>query len=247
MVEEKKNHKSFHDISPRDYMYFPKATLEMGKIGQFSLLEISHILFSILVLTISFTFALSMNSIIVLLLKFNTFSIERLSVGFILSLVAMISAFFFHELSHKLMAQHFHLWSEFRMYPKGLIASLLLSIGTGFTCAAPGAVMFRGEPRTFEEGKIAMSGPLANIIIAGIFLPLFLLIFYRTQGIVMNIIGFICLVNSVFAIFNLLPFGPLDGVKIFEWSPAIWSTMFIISGSILVILFPFIQTFILYI
>ena len=36
MVEEKKHYKSFHDIPPRDYMYFPKGTIDLGKPGEFS-------------------------------------------------------------------------------------------------------------------------------------------------------------------------------------------------------------------
>ncbi len=244
MVEEKKNRKSFHEISPREYMYFPKATLEMGKMGQFSTLEISHILIAMLILTIAFSFALSGNSLLKLVLNGNPFDIYKLSRGFSLSFVAIVSAFCCHELSHKLMAQYFRLWSEFRMYPKGLIVSLFLSIFTGFVCAAPGAVMFRGEPRSFEEGNIAMAGPLANMVLTSIFLPLFLFVFYKTPGIITDTVVYICLANSVFALFNLFPFGPLDGVKIFQWSPAVWISMFVVSGCLFVILLPFIFTFI---
>ena len=235
---------TFHDLSPREYMYFPKGTLEMGKPGQFSTLELSHILFAMLVLTIAFAFALSRNSLLMLLLRNSPFNIHQLLTGFGLSFVAIVSAFFCHELSHKLMAQHYRLWSEFRMYPKGLLISLLLSMVTGFVFAMPGAVMFRGEPRPFEEGKIAMAGPLANMMITSIFLPLFLFVLYGQPGVLTKTIGFICLVNSVFAVFNLFPFGPLDGVKIFQWSPAVWATMFIVSGCLLVLLFPFAITFI---
>ena len=146
---------SFHDISPREYMYFPKGTLEMGKKGSFSRLELSHITTAMMILTMCFTFTLSLNN--VLWSYMNGFNIYRFQQGFVLSIIAVFCAFFFHEMSHKLTAQHYRLWSEFRMNLKSLLISLALSITTGFVFAAPGAVMFRGEPRIFEEGHIALA------------------------------------------------------------------------------------------
>ncbi|OGL43304.1 MAG: Zn-dependent protease, partial [Candidatus Schekmanbacteria bacterium RBG_13_48_7] len=89
---------------------------------------------------------------------------------------------------------------------KGLGLALLLGILTPFVFAAPGAVMFMGDSRDFETGRIASAGPLANIILASITLPIFLML-YETP--VKEIIGFICLINAFLATFNLLPFGPL--------------------------------------
>ncbi|MFH1012989.1 MAG: hypothetical protein V1769_00575 [Thermoplasmatota archaeon] len=128
MVEEKRHRRSFHDISPREYMYFPKATLEMGRIGQFSTLELYHIFFAMLILTVAFWFALSRNSLMMVLFFGPSLDVDRLISCFAKSFVAIVSAFFCHELFHKLMAQHFRLWSEFRMYPKGLIVSLFFPL-----------------------------------------------------------------------------------------------------------------------
>ena len=108
--------RSFRDISPREYMYFPKGILEMGKPGSFSKLEIIHISIAMVILTICFTFTLSMNSMLWSL--FNGFNAARFSNGFLLSLIAVFCAFFFHEMSHKLTAQYYRLWSEFRMNMK---------------------------------------------------------------------------------------------------------------------------------
>ena len=63
MAEEKKIYTSFHDIPPREYMYFPKGTLDPGKPGRFSGVEIAHLLISMGVLTIAFSFALTNNNI----------------------------------------------------------------------------------------------------------------------------------------------------------------------------------------
>ena len=231
MAEEKKIYTSFHDIPVRDYMYFPKGTLEVGKPGKFSRIEILHLIISIFILTIAFSFALSGNNILSGLS--SGFKFENLTFFIPLSFLGITTAFFFHELSHKFMAQKHGLWSEYRMFPQGLFLALLLGILTPFVFAAPGAVMFRGGAKTYETGKIAASGPLANIIIALITFIIYTSVVYETQ--IGSIIGFICLINAFIATFNLLPFGPLDGIKIIRWNATIWILMFIISISILTV------------
>jgi Zn-dependent protease len=218
MQERKKIYPSFRDLSPREYMYFPKGTLDVGKPGEFSREELIHIVIAMGGLTLAFSFAFS---------PIYRFSLERLQVAIPVSFLGILTAFFVHELSHKFMAQRYGLWSEFRMYPFGLLLSLLLAFFTGFVFAAPGAVMFRGETRCFETGRIAAAGPAANIFIACVTLPFYLLVFFETSfG---KIIGIICLVNTLLATFNLLPFGPLDGAKVIRWNGIIWSILFIIA------------------
>lgn len=231
MVEEKKIYKSFHEIPVREYMYFPKGTLEVGRPGKFSRIEILHLLISIFVLTIAFSFALSGNYMLNGFI--NGFKLENLTFFIPLSFLGITTAFFFHELSHKLMAQKQGLWSEYRMFPQGLILALILGMLTPFIFAAPGAVMFRGGAKTEETGQIAASGPLANIVIALITFIMYTSIFYETQ--ISSIIGFICLINAFIATFNLLPFGPLDGIKIIRWNATIWIIMLISSITVLML------------
>jgi len=228
MDKERKVYTSFHDIPPREYMYFPKGTLDMGKPGKFSRVEITHLLISMFVLTIAFSFSLTKNNLL------NGFAnLEHLSLGIAMSFLGIITAFFFHELSHKFMAQKYGLWSEFRMYPTGLMLAFLLSIFTGFVFAAPGAVMFRGDSRDFETGKIAVVGPLANIVIACIMFQLYIFVFFETQTIG-QIVGFICFINVFLAAFNLLPLGPLDGAKVIRWNATVWTVLFSVSIAITV-------------
>lgn len=232
MVPERKVYTSFHDLSPREYMYFPKGTLNAGKPGEFSRTEITHILIAMGVLTIAFSFTISANNL------FSGFNdVVSLFLFIPISFLGIVTAFFVHELSHKFMAQKFGLWSEFRMYPRGLLLSLVLSFFTGFVFAAPGAVMFRGETRNFETGRIAAAGPLANIIVAGITYALYHFVFFE-KGSIALIIGFISLVNALLATFNLLPFGPLDGVKVMRWNGIVWSILLAISIILLVFNFP---------
>jgi Zn-dependent protease len=234
MPQERKIYTSFHDIPPREYMYFPKGTLEAGNPGKFSRIEIKHLLISIGALTLAFTFALSGNNLITGLQ--HGFKIDKLIFYIPLSFLGILTAFFFHELSHKFMAQKHGLWAEFRMFPQGLYLALFLGIFTPFVFAAPGAVMFRGGSRTHETGQIAMAGPLANIIIALITFPLYLYVFYNSP--IGTIFAFICLINAFLAMFNLFPFGPLDGIKIIRWNATVWIIMLILAISILMTIMP---------
>lgn len=238
MVEDRKVYTSFHDIPPRDYMYFPKGTLEMGKPGKFSRIEITHLLISMGVLTIAFAFALSGNNLLEGM--GGGFPLDNLLHFIQLSFLGIITAFFFHELSHKFMAQKYGLWAEYRMFPQGLSLALLLGVLTPFVFAAPGAVMFRGQIRPFEMGKIAVAGPLANIIIVAITFPLYLFVFYETATIG-QIIGFICIINAILATFNLLPIGPLDGAKVVRWNATVWIILFIVAVGFMMAIFPYIS------
>ena len=74
-------------------------------------------------------------------------------------------SFIGHELGHKIVAQKFGMWSEYRMFPMGLALSLVMSL-VGFLIAAPGAVMIRGNGITNEEnGRISIAGPAVNMVL----------------------------------------------------------------------------------
>jgi Zn-dependent protease len=233
MVKERKIYTSFHDIPIRDYMYIPKGSMEVGKPGKFSRLEITQLLISMGALTIAFTLALTGNNLLTGLSV--GFRPNLIPYGLAISFVGIVTAFVFHEISHKFMAQRHGLWAEYRMFPQGLYLALFLGIFTPFVFAAPGAVMFSGGSRVHETGKIAMAGPLANIAIAAIVFPLYITVFYESS--IGQLLGFICLINTFLAMFNLLPFGPLDGLKIINWNATIWIIMFIISLGILMTIF----------
>lgn len=226
MTERRKFYTSFHKLSPREYMYIPKGDMKGGKPGSFSKTELLHILIAILVLTLAFSFIYS---------PIYRFNLTALLSALPVSLLGIITAFFIHELSHKFMAQRYGLWSEFRMYPAGLLLSLFLGVFTGYVFAAPGAVMFRGETRPFEMGRIAAAGPLANILTAAVTYPLSIWFFDAALVSLGGIIGFVCFVNAFLATFNLIPLGPLDGKKVLLWDSLVWSLLFT-SALILVVL-----------
>ncbi len=133
------------------------------------------------------------------------------------SFLAVVTAFLFHELAHRKLARNYGCWAEFRMWRWGLILALMFSF-VGFVFAAPGAVMIRGNITKEQNGKISAAGPAMNWAVGSVFLigSIFALIyefFFLTR-----ILSFVAYVNLFLGGFNLLPFGPLDGRKIFSWS-----------------------------
>lgn len=231
MNEDNNKFKSFHNIPPREYMYFPKGTMELGKTGQFSRLEIKHLFVSIIVLTFAFSFALTHNNLIGA--YYYGFNFNNFIFGLEKAFLGVIIAFFCHEIAHKFIAQKYHLWSEYRMYTKGLILAAILGFFSPVVFAAPGAVMFRGKVRLFEMGRIALAGPLANLIISAVTFFMYLFIFFEST-LLNEIFGFICLINAVLATFNLIPFRLFDGYKIFIWNTYVWIIFFTMSVFLLI-------------
>ncbi|MBW3016003.1 metalloprotease [Candidatus Woesearchaeota archaeon] len=117
--------------------------------------------------------------------------------------------FLFHELAHKFLAQRYGCWAEFRSNNGALLIGLLLSF-VGFILLAPGGVFIHGASRS-QHGKIAFSGPLMNVLVAVLFLVLYL--FFASE---VFVYGF--RINSLLAAFILFPFPPFDGFSVWKWS-----------------------------
>lgn len=188
--------------------------------GVFSHIEVRDIIIAWLALGVAFSFALAGGGLLVLASGFDATSAAYL-IG--ISLLTVGPGFVFHELSHKFQAQRYGYWAEFRMWPMGLVLALVTSL-IGFIFAAPGATYISGVNITqSENGKISIAGPLTNVAIVMLFLPL-----YYLGGPLWNIVGFIGVqINLFLALFNMLPIGPLDGSKVFRWSLVIWALIFI--------------------
>ena len=132
-------------------------------------------------------------------------------------LIMFVSAFLVHELAHKLLAQFYGSWAEFRANSYGLIVTAISAVPIiPFKFIAPGAVMIDLSDRS-KFGRVAFIGPLTNLVMG----VMFLILHYLSVHYV--IIG--AIFNSWIAIFNLLPFGNLDGQKIFSWNKIIWVLM----------------------
>ena len=109
------------------------------------------------------------------------------------------------------------------MWPQMLVLALLTSL-LGVIFAAPGATYISGTNISREEnGKISVAGPLMNVLIAFLFVPFLLF----GQGFLSDL-GYVGVpINILLAAFNMLPFGPLDGAKVFKWSLPLWIVIFV--------------------
>jgi Zn-dependent protease len=161
----------------------------------------------------------------------EVFSEEPSVVGYI-ALVAFVSTttgFFLHEMAHKFVAQRYGCWAEFRYSQQGLLIALLLSAIAGFLFAAPGAVYIAGRIDERQNGIISIAGPLTNVTVALVAIPLMLV----TGGIVAWGFYTVIFFNSFLAIFNMIPVMPLDGAKVWRWNPAVYIVSVIVMGGLL--------------
>jgi Zn-dependent protease len=131
-------------------------------------------------------------------------------------LAIFISAFLVHELAHKFLAQYYGSWAEFRAQVYGLIITAISALPImPFKFIAPGAVMVGLTDRN-KFGRVALIGPLTNLAMGFSFLMFVYL--YPYHSYLYAGASF----NAWIAMFNLLPFGVLDGQKIFEWNKIAW-------------------------
>lgn len=131
-------------------------------------------------------------------------------------LAMFVSAFLVHELAHKFLAQYYGSWSEFRAQVYGLVITAISALPImPFKFIAPGAVMVGLTDRN-KFGRVALVGPLTNLVMGFSFLVSAHL--YPYHSFLFAGASF----NAWIALFNLLPFGVLDGQKIFDWNKIAW-------------------------
>jgi Zn-dependent protease len=133
--------------------------------------------------------------------------------GLGISMITVGTGFLLHELAHKVAAVRFGQVAAFRA-DYGMLFLAIMAGLAGFLFAAPGAVVHRGRITARENGLIAAAGPVTNLLLAAVFAPLL-----AFGGGLVAAIGFYAVqINLLLAGFNMIPFGPLDGRKVKDWS-----------------------------
>src|SRR3989338_1147277 len=153
---------------------------------------------------------------------------------FIIAATTVGTGFLLHELMHKLVAQHYHCWAEFRADNMMLLFAVFSSF-MGFLFAAPGAVMIYGPhitPR--QNGIISAVGPLTNYIFALFFFIVFEMF---SHPFILATAKYGFYINSLLGIFNMIPFMNFDGAKIFKWNYFVWGGMVCVGIALLIVRF----------
>ncbi len=141
------------------------------------------------------------------------------------STVAVLSGFLLHELMHKVVAQRYGAWAEFRSSRTGLLFAIITGF-LGIVFAAPGAVYIGGPLTPKQNGKVSLAGPMTNLAIGIAFMGASLGVLQLPESAAAVAATFIlslsAYINVFLGGFNLLPIPPLDGSKVFRWNKAIW-------------------------
>lgn len=199
------------DAKVPSYSYSVSYAPPSSKVFGFSIKELKHLAIgALLVMGVGLTYFLTATRGAALL------TLISLSIAFTLS-------FLLHELAHKFSAQRFNLWAEFRLTMQGALITLV-SIFLPFKIISPGAVMIVGSGTRETVGKTAISGPVTNIILS----TLSIMLAFVSQEIFL-VVAFI---NAFLAVFNLIPFGVFDGLKVFRWNKIYWSIVFVAALSL---------------
>lgn len=140
--------------------------------------------------------------------------------------------FLIHEFSHRQVGRRYKMPAKFRLLTFGILLTavgILLYLTTPIPpFALPGAVVVIGLDRKDQEGKCKAAGPISNLIISLILIPIaFITAIFKFgfEYFILFILG--AYMNSFLGMFNMLPIGLLDGHAILQYKKGLWVILFI--------------------
>ena len=162
----------------------------------------------------------------------------------LITALGVSTGFLLHEMAHKFVALRFGYWAEYRANMMGLGLAIVMAFG-GFLFAAPGAVMISKSNATsgvlyaglLRPGGAKEPGEEGDAVdipgrahdehrTCGIFLPALSFCCKQCEAgsdLWVRAAYFAFFINLTLAAFNMLPFGPLDGKKIFDGNRLVWA------------------------
>ncbi len=143
-------------------------------------------------------------------------------ITFLVSAFTVGIGFLAHELAHKVVAQKYGCFAEFRADFPMLIFAAVLAVVFRFTFIAPGAVWIHGNVTRESNGRISAAGPITNFVIAGLFILIGIII---PGAFISYLAATGAFINAWLGLFNMIPFFIFDGAKIWKWSIPIYLTM----------------------
>ncbi len=208
---------------------------------QFSGTELRQLTVAILGLSAAFTIVI-LNPIYGGTVYLSYFSSAAVGVAyfFFVALVSVASGVGLHEIMHKVTAERYGHWAEFRYSLRGLMMTFVFAI-VGFIFGAPGATYISGAVTPDQNGKISAAGPGTNIVLGILFaVPAFLLFPTAYTGTLENYLLFLLFqyvasINLILAAFNMIPVMPLDGAKVWRWNKGLWVLILVVALGILAV------------
>ena len=193
----------------------------------FSRTELTQLSIAVLALAAAFTVVI-LNPLYGGTVYLEFFSSAALGVGyfFLVALVSVASGVGLHEIMHKVTANRYGHWAEFRYSSQGLLMAFVFAF-LGFIFGAPGATYIDGMVTPSQNGKISAAGPATNIALGLAFFALVVLVAPFRATIFLAFLAYILFqyaasVNLILAGFNMIPVMPLDGAKVWAWNKAAW-------------------------
>lgn len=138
-------------------------------------------------------------------------------------IIAAGIALIIHEFVQNIVAYKYGADSEFKIWNLGVILVGITSYIFGNVFGLPGRnVTHSTKLSKKQEALIGLSGPFINIVFAGLF---FLIKDYG--GFVGQIATIAIPINLLLAVYDLMPFSPMDGKNIKDWNLFVWLIIFI--------------------
>ena len=184
---------------------------------------------------------LLMGTLLVILIGFSLIGYHFWLSPWILALfiTGFSASFLLHELGHRAYAKSHGLSARFRLDPFGALLTLVTAVPMmPFKIIAPGAVVITGITSLEVLGMTALVGPLINLVLSSILnIAAFVLSQLSGTAALQFLLFRLGAFNAFIAFFNLIPFGELDGKKVFAWNPVKWGIAFATSIALLIISF----------
>jgi Zn-dependent protease len=139
------------------------------------------------------------------------------------TIVIFLASFMAHEMAHKFVAQHYGMWSEFRMTSMGYYLSAM-AILFSLPIFGTGVVYSSGTSNVDHNGKTNLAGPLTNFVIAAALVIVSILMFVIAVPLfpLGVLLRYGVQLNAFLGLFNMIPIQPFDGATVRHWDSRVW-------------------------